>query len=148
MSGRFFQQAQLFRPHDRGREIVLKNALLFAGPEASENQYRLANAALAKLGAFRRTRDAKPIGACPGQRARYGYDAMAVGVALDDGEHHSSRAELAARIRWIHVAPNRAQIVNQRSQTYFRPNGASIKFNGSCHWNIHRVTDLGAELKS
>ena len=58
---------------------------------------------------------------------------MAVGVALDDGENFPART---ASARGIDVGADGAQIVRQRSQTYFCPDGASIKFYGSFHWNL------------
>jgi hypothetical protein len=130
--GRFFQKTQLVGPHDRRREAVVENSLLLAGPEAGEDQYRFANAALAQFGAFRGTSHAEPVRAGLREGARDGNDSVAVGVALDDGENFPARA---ARPRGIDVRSDCAQIVRQRSQTYFRPDGASIKFYGSCHWN-------------
>src|SRR5216683_3172140 len=131
--GRFFQKPQLVGAHDRGREVVVENSLFLARPKSSENQDRFANAAFPQLGALRGAGHAEPIRAGLGEGARDGNDAVAVGVALDDGENFPARA---ASARGIDVVADRAQIVRQRSQTYFRPDGASIKFYGSCHWNL------------
>src|SRR5258705_475213 len=65
---------------------------------------------------------------------RPGNDPVAVGVALDDGENFPASRAAA---RWIHVAADRAQVAGQRTQTYFRPHRASIKFYGFCHENRH-----------
>ncbi len=132
LRGGFFQQAQLIGAHDGGRQVIVQNALFLARPEAGENQDRFADSAVAQLGAFRRAGHAKPVGASLGQGARDGNDSVAVGVALDDGENFPARA---ARALGIHVGADGAQIVRQRSQTYFRPDGTSIKFDRSCHWN-------------
>ena len=129
--GRLIQKPQLVRAHDGRREVVVQNSLLFAGPEAGEDQDRLANAALPQFGAFRGASHAEPVGAGLREGARNGNDSVTVGVALDDGENFPARA---ARASGIDVPSDRAQIVGQRSQAYFRPDGASIKFYGSCHW--------------
>ena len=133
LRGRLFQKPQLVGAHDRRRQVIVENSLFLAGPEAGEDQDRFANAALAQFGAFRGAGHAEPVGAGLGEGARDGNDSVAVGVALDDGENFPARA---ARARGIDVRADRAQIVRQRSQTYFRPDGASIKFYGSCHWNL------------
>ena len=90
-------------------------------------------AALAQFGAFRGASYAEPVGAGLREGARDGNDSVSVGVALDDGENFPARA---ARAGGIYMLPDRTQIVRQRSQAYFRPDRASIKFYRSCHWNL------------
>ncbi len=75
--------------------MVVENSLFLARPEAGEDQDRFANAALAQFGAFRGASDAEPVGADLGEGAGDGNDAVAVGVALDDGENFPARAASA-----------------------------------------------------
>src|ERR1700722_4634518 len=112
--------------------MIVQNPLFLARPESGEDQDRLANAGGAQLGAFRGAGDAEPVGAGLGQRARNRNDAVAVGVALDYCKDFPPRG---ARALGIHVVADGAEIVRQRSQTYLSPDGAAIKFYGSCHWN-------------
>jgi len=132
--GSLFQQLELLGPHDRRRKIVFQNALFLPGPESRENQDRLADTALAQFGALGGASHSKPVRAGAGKRARHGNDPVAVGIALDDRENFPPSG---AGARGIDVAADRAQVAGQRTQTYFRPHRASIKFYGFCHGNRH-----------
>src|SRR6266550_3742960 len=129
-----FQQLELLGPHDRRRKIVFQNALFLPDPESRENQDRLADTALAQFGALGGASHAKPVRAGTRKRARHGDDAVAVGVALDDRKNFPASG---AGTHGIHMAADRAQVAGQRTQTYFRPDGASIKFYSICHGNRH-----------
>src|SRR5882762_9822515 len=140
-TGSMFQQLELLGPHDRRRKIVFQDALFLPGPESRENQDRLADTALAQFGALGGASHAKPVRAGAGKRARHGNDPVAVGIALDDGENFPASGVgargPACRTGRIHMAADRAQVAGQRTQTYFRPHRASIKFYGFCHENRH-----------
>jgi len=70
---------------------------------------------------------------------------MAVSIALDHRENFPALS--SARARGIHVAADRAQVMRQRAQTYFRPDRASIKFHGFCHENRHFQSNRYGHLK-
>ncbi len=63
-----FQLRQLFTAMNHGSEVVLQQALFFAGNETGEDQDRFAHAGLAEGDAFFRAGDAKPVGAGGFQR--------------------------------------------------------------------------------
>jgi len=82
-SGGAFELLELVAAVNDRSEVVFEERGFFAGPEAGENQNRLANASLANLDAFGGGSDAEPVGASFFKDFCDLRAAMTVTVALD-----------------------------------------------------------------
>src|SRR5579859_2452671 len=104
---------------DYWREVVLQEIGFFAGPETSQHQNGFAHAGFADVDAFVGAGDAEPVGA--GLLEDFGdlRAAVAVAVALDDGENLARRLALFAG-RIDEVADG-AQVVGERGFGNFGP---------------------------
>src|ERR1700728_1325006 len=123
--------AHVVHASDRGREMVLYQALFFAGPETCENQDRFANPGAAQLDAFIGAGDAEPFGAGFLQRFGNWDGAEAVGVGLNDSENFPICAD---------VLPDYAQIMDDGLERNLRPNRPAFEMNGFRHRHLEGQT--------
>ena len=82
----FVERLQLFAAVNHCGQVVVYQALLFAGNKTGENQHGLAHAGFAHGNAFFGAGDAEPVGAGFFKRLRYLRTPVAVAVALYDGQ--------------------------------------------------------------
>src|SRR5207249_2354523 len=103
-AGGTLEQRQLIAAMDNGREVVLEQTGFFARDEARQHENGLARASFPNGDAFVGAGHAKPVRA--GSLKGFGdlWPAVAVAVALDDGQDLARR--LALLSRRIHVVAN------------------------------------------
>src|SRR5690349_386761 len=92
--GGALEQRQLIAAMNDGGEIVLEQAGFLAGDESRKDENGLANASFAHGNAFIGAGDAKPIGARLFERLGDLRTAVAVTIALDDGQNFARRLAL------------------------------------------------------
>src|SRR5215469_6747002 len=139
---RAFEQRQLVAPMDRGGEVVLEQARFLARDETGQHQNGLAYASLAHGDAFVGAGHTKPVRSGFLKGLGDLWAAMAVTIALDDGQDLAPR--LALLSRRIHVLANSREVVRERTERNFRPDGSSCFVAGTFLFAWHRAFNLAA----
>src|SRR5207253_8422112 len=118
-AGGTLEQRQLIAAMDNGREVVLEQTGFFARDEARQHENGLARASFPNGDAFVGAGHAKPVRA--GSLKGFGdlWPAVAVAVALDDGQDLARR--LALLSRRIHVVANGCEVVRERTERNLGP---------------------------
>ncbi len=122
-AGGTLEQRQLIAAMDNGREVVLEQTGFFARDEARQHENGLARASFPNGDAFVGAGHAKPVRA--GSLKGFGdlWPAVAVAVALDDGQDLARR--LALLSRRIHVVANGCEVVRERTERNLGPDRPS-----------------------
>src|ERR1700758_3272742 len=108
---------------------MLEKIFFLAGPEAAKNKDWSANAGFADLYAFPGGSYAEPIRAGLFEGLGDLWAAVAVRVALHNGENFSRR--LALFRGRVHVVADGAKISRERGERNFRPDRAADKIGGT-----------------
>src|SRR5439155_1613789 len=146
-AGGTLEQRQLIAAMDNGREVVLEQTGFFARDEARQHENGLARASFPNGDAFVGAGHAKPVRA--GSLKGFGdlWPAVAVAVALDDGQDLARR--LALLSRRIHVVANGCEVVRERTERNLGPDRPSCFTAGTFlfAWHVPSMEQRSEERR-
>ncbi len=137
--GGLIERVELLAAMNHRREAMLHKTGFFAGPETGQHQDGLAHSSFANRDAFRRAGHAEPVRSSLLENFGHLRPAMAVAIALHDGQNHPGR--LAVFVRGIHMVADGAKIVGERGDGDFGPDRASCDFDVVLLLGCHRFPE-------